>query len=504
MAFSFNLGGFGISFGKRSYEIPEAYTPVDGPASYSFSPATGMDIELERAISSLNGSQNLLNLAECVPEIFAPVHEIALRVADCVWQLKRDIDDEIIYDNVDFNRLFTKPNPTQSIKQLIYEAVFYEILTGKEYFYANAPRATEALGSFYKNTASWFNFPSQNVKVNYVNPLSLYTATSLQDIVSTFELNGVKYDTDRVLPIHSLNLRNKHCPLEGRSALVSAKKAISNLIAVYEARGVIYVKRGMLGLIVSKKTDASGTVALTPNEKAAIRTEMNKDYGLTGGRDLTGVSNVPVEYVDMAMSIRDLQPFDETYADAVAIYAVLGVPKHLVPSKDNSTFANADADLKKFYTSIIIPKAKQYAEALTTFFRFDQEKKYIDVDYSHIELLQADRLAMANTFGKNVETYAKLYDANLITKNQFLIGINEDQIEGGDVYKNDVKNNEPLAVQLGVGGTQALQAIIADPNINEEAKKNIVILLFGITPADAAKIVGKNQDVKEDPLPNIF
>ena len=45
---------------------------------------------------------------------------------------------------------------------------------------------------------------------------------------------------------------------------------MSNLIAVYEARNVIYVKRGGLGFIVSKKTDATGSIALTDDEKEQL------------------------------------------------------------------------------------------------------------------------------------------------------------------------------------------------------------------------------------------
>ena len=44
---------------------------------------------------------------------------------------------------------------------------------------------------------------------------------------------------------------------------------------------------------------------------------------------------------------------------------------------------------------------------------------------------------------------------------------------------------DPLAVQLGVGGTQSLQSILADPTFSPEQKKNIIMILFGISEADA-------------------
>ena len=39
-----------------------------------------------------------------------------------------------------------------------------------------------------------------------------------------------------------------------KSQLSGAHLAIKNLIPVYEARGVIYIKRGALGFLVSKKS----------------------------------------------------------------------------------------------------------------------------------------------------------------------------------------------------------------------------------------------------------
>ena len=51
----------------------------------------------------------------------------------------------------------------------------------------------------------------------------------------------------------------------GRSRLDSQKYTVSNIIAVYEARNAIYVKRGALGLIVNQKKDADGTVAMKPS-----------------------------------------------------------------------------------------------------------------------------------------------------------------------------------------------------------------------------------------------
>jgi hypothetical protein len=51
-------------------------------------------------------------------------------------------------------------------------------------------------------------------------------------------------------------------------------------------------------------------------------------------------------------------------------------------------------------------------------------------------------------------------------------------------------DNSVLAVTLGVGGTQALTSIIADPVLTIEQKKGSMIVLFGLTEQQANTMLG--------------
>ncbi len=64
------------------------------------------------------------------------------------------------------------------------------------------------------------------------------------------------------------------------------------------------------------------------------------------------------------------------------------------------------------------------------------------------------------------------------------------------------KDDTPLAVKLGVGGTQALQLILADANIDPVSKRNTLQILFGVSEEDAIRMVSEVQkeSVKVDPL----
>ena len=280
--------------------------------------------------------------------------------------------------------------------------------------------------------------------------------------------------------------------------LKGAEKAIANLLPVYEARGIIYIKRGALGFIVNRAKDQSGTIAMTDIEKEELARLHTDQYGVTGEKAPYAFTSANVDFLRTSMSIQELQPFDETLSDAVAIYRVLRVPRHLVPSKDNSTFANAESDMKSFYIDVIIPWAKRYAQAWTIGLGFKKNKRYIFPDYSHIDILNENKMNKATTDKTNTETAILQYTSNIITKNKMLSMLGLDAIEGGDVYAKDTTNPDPLAVKLGVGGIQAMQAVLADSTLSEEAKKNILIIVFGVLPKDATKMVIEKVQPQQD------
>jgi hypothetical protein len=226
---------------------------------------------------------------------------------------------------------------------------------------------------------------------------------------------------------------------------MGAKIAIKNLIPVYEARNVIYVKRGALGFIVSKKTDASGSVSLTTKEKNDAQEAYQATYGLTRGKSQIGVSSAPVEYIDTSMSIQELQPFEETLSDAIAIYSALRVPPHLVPSKDKSTFNNANADMKSFYSDVIIPMAKKYAQGYSSFFNID--RKYIHADFSHIDVLQENRKERADVDKTLGSVWLERWQNGVCTLNDWIVSNDGDKGIGA-IYEKKILDLSPDELSL--------------------------------------------------------
>lgn len=482
------------AFGRKS--MPETYY-IESNGYHNYSKQPGFTIIDPAKFSSLfyggHAAHNFIELFHCIPEIFSPIHAIASRVANADWQFRDFKTDEVIYDDRTWNRLYETPNPLQHFRELIYEAVVYELVTGNEFMYFNTP---STLAKSYTNVSAIWNLPADQVEIVPKTPIKLFTATSIEDIVKEYRVDtNNAFEPKNVLHLRATNIKWEDGKLNGKSPLLSADKAIANLIAVYEARNVIYTKRGALGAIVNRKVDASGSVALTKGEKRDLREEANATYGVTGGRDLYAITDVPIDFIRFGMSIQELQPFEESIADAAAIYGVLGVPFELAPKAKGETFSNQLTAERSFYQNVIIPKALNIAQSITNKLGLTMANRYVFPSFANVEVLQENLKEKSEIIRNNTESYLKQYQENLITKNQLLVGLGHEQVDGGDVYNSDQKNNTPLAVRLGIGGTQALQSVIADPNLSEESKKNIIVILFGIPEADAARmVVGNNQN----------
>ena len=397
-------------------EVPDkVFIERDGPY-YEYSE------DAPRHISVLDGefaTDNMIELFMCLPEVYTPVHLIAQGVSDAIWQLRYFSNDKVIYSDAAFNRLFSQPNPIEDIRKIIYNAVCYEILTGRQIFYLNRPKVLTAK---YENILTWTNLPP-NVNIKTDKTIDPYTATDIKDFIESIKIDKRVIEINNVIPIIHTSLKNNYDMNCCNSMLLGAKKAIDNLIPVYEARKAIYVKRGAMGMWVSRKGDASGSVALSSIEKKAVRNEVDSNYGLTGGRATVGVSDQPIDFINSSMSIVEMQPFTETLHDAISIGGVLGVPRSMILSPDQGTFNNVSEDKKNFITSVVMPWANRYANYFTKYFGIADANKYVFPSFDHLPALQENLKEKADVDSVNGNTWLLRWKSGVSTLNEWITSI---------------------------------------------------------------------------------
>lgn len=406
MNLSFETKNFHLSIGSKSKDlIRDKQGNVSG-----YVRNTLYDIA-----SPYVASDNFITLYETVPEVFFPVRYLVDKIVKGNFMLKSTKDDSVIFNNDSINKFLTQPNALQSFDEFVSLHFLHKFLTGNSFIKASVFSKTQK--ELWKRCDDYWVLPSESIDIVAYNNAPLFSPASISEIIQYYRLSyaGIMDDMspEVVLHIKEPNVNTLSCNLMGQSRLVSQIKPISNLISVYEARNVIYTKRGALGIIVSKKKDETGTVALTPDEKESIRKEYNTVYGIGGDKYPVAIIDTDTDFIRTSMSIQELQPFDETLQDAISIAGAFSIPAQLVPRKDNSTYNNQETAERSVYYNIIIPEAKSFVKSLTRFLGLEKNGMYLDVDYSDVDALQSG----------NKERQQTLNIISIKCKNEFLSGV---------------------------------------------------------------------------------
>ena len=406
--------------------ITKSATAVDGSSVTTNTRERSSQLVRQIAATPYVANANFVTLFNTVPEVYWPVNYIASRAAGAKYLLKRFEDDSVVWDNDTINRLLVKPNAFESWYRTLWKHFAYKLVTGNSYIKAAMSDAFTGAKTLYKWCDRYVTLEEPYVQIEYNQPMGdIYGVSDIVDVVKcyyhdygTFTRRAIApqcvfHDVDDTFGFYNGD------PLKAKSRLMAVLKAISNLIAVYEARNVIYVKRGGLGWLVSETTDEMGSRSLTQSEKKQILDEADKMYGFGEGKYPYGISDVKLSFVRTNLSISDLQPFDETLADAVIIAGIYGIPPVLIPRKDQSTYANQANAEKAVYSSVIIPLVQRFCQEFTHFLGLDQDGLYLDADFSSVDCLQTGKKEEQEVH-RNITDRCKIeFESGVITLNDW-------------------------------------------------------------------------------------
>ena len=420
--------GFLESIGLRK----KSATPVD---DYNTAVAVATSLTSEERVALMArkitatpyvANSNFLTLYNTVPEVAWPVNYIASRAAGAKYVLKKYSDETVVWNNDIINRLLVKPNAFETWYRTLFKHFAYKLVTGNSYIKAAMSDTFAGAKTLYKWCDRYVELESLLVRIEYKRVVGdIYGVADVEDVVEAYhhdigdmyhraiDPRCVFHDKDDFLGYQSGD------PLKAKSRLYAVLKAISNLIAVYEARNVIYVKRGGLGWLVSDQKDEMGSKALTSDEKKKILDQANEMYGLERGKYPYGISDVKLDFIRTNLSITDLQPFDETLADAVIIAGIYGIPPVLIPRKDQSTYANQANAEKAVYSSVIIPMVQRFCQEFTRFLGLDQDGLYLDADFSDVDCLQTGKKEEQEVLRSITDRCKIEFESGLITLNDW-------------------------------------------------------------------------------------
>lgn len=404
---------------------------------------------------------NYIDMFKTIPEVFWPINYIAKRISEAHFDLKRTRDDSLVWCNrLGADTILRQPNPIMTWREIVYQHFVYKLATGNAFFRAAMGDNITADAIKFQWCSNYWSLPAHLVQVKpmeYSYGVPLFGIASIEELIKGYTLDLGAY-SGLTIPYWQIwhdrdgipELTRGRGYMKAESRLTAVRKPIANLLAVYEARNVIYRKRGALGFIVARKEDPTGTVALEPAEKDSLRKEIDDRYGVGEGKSPYGVTDIPIDFIRTNLSITELQPFDETLEDAIKIAGIYDIPAVLVPRKDQATFSNQDTAEKDVYTSTIIPMAKRFCEALTTFLGLDRKGLYLDCDFSDVACLQIGLKESEEVKRLVNERCLSQFNNGLITINDWRSQIHEDALEGEiyDKVKFDMTPDELLMIDM--------------------------------------------------------
>ena len=438
---------------------------------------------------------NSFKLANSIAELYFPIDFIADRASKIRYYIADKQGNEV--QNTELTRFINDINPLFGFSDLVYQYIFSILADGNSFIYRKVP---DNYAKINVNSITRIDILDPTLitftEYNKINPLTIVSFNEL--IKKAYYLYGIGSQSE--LNVNNLVVNKidgsyrDSSLLLSRSPLFKAQKSINNLLAAYSARYNVYVNNGAAGYLVKKSTGKeSAEEVINPVTRDTILADINSRNGITGRRNFWGISSTPLEFVKTLASISELLPFEETLENSIKIAGVFQIPSVLIPRKDQSTFDNMGVAERAVWENSIMSIVDLFCANYTKACTLDVAKYSVKADYSSVSVLENSKIEQSNikadSEAKIISNKLSLYEKGIIKYNQFLEYIGEQPIEGGDKYIFDM-TKVPYSTKLGVGGTQSLQMLISDHNIQPATKINTLVVVYGLTEEEANKIIG--------------
>lgn len=415
-------------------EVGSRSLRVSGVEKYLgvFSPCTYLD--------------NFVAMFNSIAEVQFPILYLCRRIANANFVLKKERDDSIVWAStartpkdryvasIVEQQFLRKPNPYMSFRGFVLESFIYKYLTGNSYIYAFTE--SRNADSLWEKCKSFYVLPSPDVQIK-VKDYNFFRVREEEAIEYWFNFGRGNKILDPKLMMHTKDNPSLEVGVEnqyyGKSRLLAQKYPISNICAVYEARNVIYVKRGAVGMIVNQNRDVDGSISLRPSEKDKIREEFYNLYGVGEDKTPLAIIDKPVSYVPIGLSIQSLEPFRECLVDAAAIAAAYGIDSNLIPRENNPTYSNLNTAEINVYNSSVIPEVKMWLEQLNEFLGLKKAGYYIDADWSDVAILQEDARRKEASKASISARMKTEFAAGIATLNEWRVAVGKERNEM-DIY----------------------------------------------------------------------
>lgn len=380
-------------------------------------------------------------------------------------------------------KLLQNPNPLQTRAAFLAQIHIYIDLVGYAIVVPIRPVGFE----MYESDTMWVIPPTLCNIQNTGNLLNFQNGG-----IDAVQIGSVWVKPEDVMIITDINPSINNMVIPGEK-IKSLELPINNIIGAYESESTLIYHRGPSGIISSQMSTVLGApIPIGDTEKEAIHAGFHNAYGFAKGQTHYVLTNAAIEYTKTGFNFEELGLHKTIENGTKAICDTIGFPTELMGIV-NPTYANKESSDKEVYTKYIIPNSINIAQQLSSYLLSVDDQ--IEFSYSHVPELQQDKGKEAIARKTLIESLKIEFDLDLITQNQMLIVMGLEPLgPEGDLRKSQIPpGNVPLAVTLGVGGVQALTAVLSEQELSEEARQATLEIVFGLKPEDARRMSSINR-----------
>lgn len=364
-------------------------------------------------------TQTPYEIVQSIAEISIPMRRIASMYANGVFMLEDVKTEKRDLLPTDLERLFKKPNPTQSQNEWMKQSLMQLQAYGNNFIYVNKSGST-----LTEVPASLVNLNPSTIKPILTG--KFYKQVSIDGIIEKFiYTEGGREETIKVNEIVWNKVGDLNDSILGKSLISSLQFPLSNTELAYKYLNKISGASGMLGILSNKKKDSIGSAPLTDAEQKGFDDNITNNYGVEDHQRSIYVTSADVDFTFTSPETKRLLLLEQIDANFKTILNALGCNQNIFI---NSTYENLKHGLVSTHNDTVVPYADSFCQSLTEGLgKAIPVGKRLVLDYSHTPYLQADAKQNADVFsvvsnGLNGLVSSQIItpqEANIRLRNQF-------------------------------------------------------------------------------------
>lgn len=272
-----------------------------------------------------------------------------------------------------------------------------------------------------------FTLPPNLVDIEKVggtllSPFYLYKTLPEAIVYSYRHYDGKKYELKKPSLLHlnsgSVKTIDNLSHLKGQSKIDPLQAPLENILAAYEARNVLIVNRGAIGILSNSAKDGIGGVApLDIKEKEKVQREFSK-YGLTKSQWQVIITNLSLNWQQMAIDVDKLRLFEETKEDTLKICDEYGVPFEMLSSDKGTTFANKREAQVQFYRDTVIPETNVRIAGINKAFFADKDYQ-LAATFEHLPIFSEELKDRARSLMLVCNALSRAFEQNILSIEEY-------------------------------------------------------------------------------------